>query len=159
MDQNKLTIKTQEALQSAQQLATQNGQQTIETGHVLAGMLQVDKDVIPFLLKGLDVNVEMLENAVIRIVETYPKVSGGQMYMSNQMNQVLNKAFSEMKEFNDTFVSIEILFYSMLNASDSAGTLLKDNGITKKKLKAEIMNLRNGETVQSNSTDGTYKSL
>ncbi|MCR9172813.1 MAG: ATP-dependent chaperone ClpB [bacterium] len=159
MDQNKLTIKTQEALQAAQQLATQNGHQTIETGHVLSGILQVDKDVVPFLLKALDVNTNMLESATDRIVQTYPKVSGGQMYMSNQMNQVLNNAFAELKSFDDSYVSIEVLFYALLSSSDAVGSLLKDNGITKKKLKDEIMNLRNGETVQSNSTDGNYKSL
>jgi len=159
MDQSKLTIKSQEALQAAQQLATQSGHQTIETGHVLSGILQVDKDVIPFLLKSLDVNVDMLESASERIVQTYPKVSGGQMYMSNQMNQVLNNAFGELKTFNDTYLSIEVLFYALLTASDAAGSILKDNGINKKNLKTAIMDLRNGETVQSNSTDGTYKSL
>ncbi|PWL24705.1 MAG: ATP-dependent chaperone ClpB [Fluviicola sp. XM-24bin1] len=159
MDQNKLTIRTQEALQAAQQLATQNGHQTIETGHVLSGIMEVDKDVTPFLLNAMNVDSDMLKNASDRIVQTYPKVSGGQMYMSNQMNQVLNNAFTEIKTFNDTYVSIEVLFYAMLSATDAAGTLLKDNGITKKKLKEEIMNLRNGETVQSNSTDGTYQSL
>ncbi len=159
MDQNKLTIKTQEALQAAQLLATQNGQQTIETGHLLSGMLQVDKDVIPFLLKGLNVDTNMLEKAVDRIVSTYPKVSGGQTHTSNQMNQVLSNAFNELKTFNDTYVSIEVLFYAMLSSTDAIGTVLKDNGITKKKLKEEIMNLRNGETVQSNNTDGNYKSL
>ena len=159
MDQSKLTIKSQEALQAAQQLATQSGHQTIETGHVLSGILQADKDVIPFLLKSLDVNVDMLESASERIVQTYPKVSGGQMYMSNQMNQVLNNAFGELKTFNDTYLSIEVLFYALITASDAAGSILKDNGINKKNLKTAIMDLRNGETVQSNSTDGTYKSL
>ncbi|GAB5418492.1 MAG: ATP-dependent chaperone ClpB [Crocinitomicaceae bacterium] len=159
MDQNKLTIKTQEALQAAQLLATQNGQQTIETGHLLSGILQVDKDVIPFLLKGLNVNTDILEKAVERIVSSYPKVSGGQISASNQMNQVLNNAFAELKTFNDTYVSIEVLFYALLSSTDAIGTVLKDNGITKKKLKEEIMNLRNGETVQSNNTDGNYKSL
>lgn len=154
-----MTIRTQEALQAAQQLATQNGHQTIETGHVLSGIMEVDKDVTPFLLNAMNVDSDMLKNASDRIVQTYPKVSGGQMYMSNQMNQVLNNAFTEIKTFNDTYVSIEVLFYAMLSATDAAGTLLKDNGITKKKLKEEIMNLRNGETVQSNSTDGTYQSL
>lgn len=159
MDQNKLTIKTQEALQAAQQLATQKGQQTIETGHLLSGIFQVDKDVIPFLLKGLEVNETILTKAVDRIIDTYPKVSGGQIYMSSQMNQVLNNAFADMSTFKDTYVSIEILFYSMLSASDAIGALLKDNGITKKKLKEEIMKLRGGDTVQSNSSDGNYQSL
>ncbi|XOV68123.1 MAG: ATP-dependent chaperone ClpB [Fluviicola sp.] len=159
MDQNKLTIKTQEALQAAQQLATQNGHQTIETGHVLSGVLEVDKDVVPFLLKEVNVDTTIVQRALERIIQSYPKVSGGQMYMSNQMNQVLNNAFSELKTFNDTYVSIEVLFYAMLSATDATGSLLKDNGITKKKLKEAIMNLRNGETVQSNSTDATYQSL
>jgi len=159
MDQNKLTIKTQEALQSAQHLATQSGHQTIETGHVLSALFEVDKDVIPFLLKAMNVDATMLQRAAERIVETYPKVSGGQMYMSNDMNKVLSNAFADMKVFNDTYVSIEVLFYAMLSASDAIGKLLKDNGITKTKLKDAIMNLRNGETVQSNSADGTYQSL
>ena len=159
MDQNKLTIKTQEALQAAQQLATQNGHQTIETGHVFAGMFQADKDVIPFLLKEMDVDPVILEQALGRIIDSYPKVSGGQMYMSNNMNQVLNNAFTSLKEFEDTYVSIEVLFYAMVTSKDSVGSLLKDNGITQKKLKEAIMNLRNGETVQSNSTDGNYQSL
>ena len=159
MDQNKLTNKTQEALHSAQQLATQLGHQTIEPGHVLSGIFEIDKDVVPFLLKELQIDAKMLEMATSKIVESYPKVSGGQMYMSNQMNNVLNQAFTDMKAFGDTYVSIEILFYSLLASTDSIDKLLKDNGLTQKKLKTAIMDLRNGDTVQSNSTDGNYQSL
>lgn len=159
MDQNKLTIKTQEALQTAQHLATQNGNQTIETGHVLSALFEVEKDVIPYLLKAVDADAGILQKATERIIDTYPKVSGGQMYMSNEMNKVLSNAFADIKSFEDSYVSIEVLFYSMLSASDAIGKLLKDNGITRKKLKEAIMELRNGETVQSNSTDGTYQSL
>lgn len=159
MDQNKLTNKTQEALYSAQRLATQSGHQTIEPGHVLSGIFEIDKDVVPFLLKELQVDAQMLKKATSKIVESYQIVSGGQMYMSNQMNNVLNQAFTDMKAFGDTYVSIEILFYSLLSSTDAIGKLLKDNGLTQNKLKKAIMDLRNGDTVQSNSTDGNYQSL
>lgn len=159
MDLNKLTIKTQEVLQSAQQLATDQGHQTIETGHVLMALFSVDKEVAPYLLKHLNVNQEVLLKAAESIVSRYPKVSGGQMYMSNQMNTVLNNAFKEMNTFGDSYVSLEVLFYSMLDAGDAIGQLLKDNGITKKNLKAAIMELRNGETADSHSSEDTYKSL
>lgn len=159
MDLNKLTIKTQEVLQSAQHLATERGHQTIETGHVLKSLFTVDKEVIPYLLNTLNADPSILEQAVDRIIDGYPKVSGGQMYMSNQMNTVLSNAFTEMKQFNDEYVSIEVLFYALLGASDSIGSLLKDNGITKKKLKEAIMELRNGENVTSHSSESTYKSL
>ena len=159
MDQNKLTIKTQEVLQSAQHLATERGHQTIETGHVLKSLFTVDKEVIPYLLKTLNANPGILEQAVDRIIDGYPKVSGGQMYMSQQMNNVLSNAFTEMKQFKDEYVSIEVLFYALLSASDSVGSLLKDNGITKKNLKEAIMELRNGENVTSHSSESNYKSL
>jgi ATP-dependent Clp protease ATP-binding subunit ClpB len=159
MDQNKFTIKTQEVLHAAQQLAQQKGHQTIDTGHVLAALFDADKDVIPYLLKSLNVDVDLLQKATLGIVESYPKVSGGQMYMSNQMNNVLNTAFQEMKAFGDTYVSIELLFYALLSATDTIGKLLKDNNINPKKLKEAIMDLRKGETVQDSNTDGNYQSL
>ena len=159
MDLNKLTLKTQEVLNSAQQIAMEKGHQTIETGHVLSSIFQEDKDVIPFLLNELKVNVEILQKATESILNGYPKVSGGQMYMSNQMNKVLSNAFTEMQQFNDEFVSVELLFFSVLSSSDAIGALLKDNGITQKIIKTAIMNLRNGENVTSNSSENTYKSL
>lgn len=159
MDLNKLTLKTQEVLQTAQILATENGNQAIETAHVLKSILTKDKDVIPYLLKSLNVNIEILSNTTDKIIENYSKVTGGQMYMSSKMNEVLNTSYIEMKKFNDEYVSIEILFYSLLRATDSIGALLKDNKITQKNLKASIMELRNGENVTTNSSEGNYKSL
>jgi ATP-dependent Clp protease ATP-binding subunit ClpB len=142
MDLNKLTIKTQEVLQAAQVLATEKGNQAIETAHVLKSILTKDKDVIPYLLKSLNVNIEILSNTTDKIIENYSKVTGGQMYMSSKMNEVLNNSYVEMKKFNDEYVSIEVLFYSLLGATDSIGTLLKDNKINQKNLKASIMELR-----------------
>jgi ATP-dependent Clp protease ATP-binding subunit ClpB len=159
MDPNRLTLMTQDVLQTAQLIAQEHQHQTIETGHVLKAIFNKDNEVVPYLLNALNANTDIIESAVARIVEGYPKVSGGQMYMSNQMNQVLTNAFNEMKQFKDEYVSIEILFYSMLSANDSIGTLLKDNNITKKKLKEAIMDLRKGESVTSNSSEGTYQAL
>jgi len=159
MDINKLTIKTQEILSSAQQIAMTLGNQSIETGHVLKAILNNDKDVTPYLLNDLNVNIQTLELALDKIIEGYPKVSGGQIYMANNMNSVLNNAFNELKQFGDEYVSIEILLYALLNSNDSIGSLLKDSGATKAKLKTSILKLRNGESVTSNSQEGTYKSL
>jgi len=159
MDINKFTIKSQEVLQGAQSIAQQMGHQTIESGHLLKALLQNDKDVTPYLFKGLDANLNMLEQALDKIISTYPKVSGGQLYTSNTLSQVLNDAMNEMKEFNDEYVSAELLLYAMCESKDNVGSLLMDNGVTKKKLKQQIMNLRNGDSVTSHSQEGTYQSL
>lgn len=159
MDFNKFTIKAQEAIQQAQQIALGNGQQAIETGHILKGMIEVDQDVIPFLFKELQVNDKIVLAALNRIVDGYPKVSGGQAYLSNPAQRVLNYALNEMKQFGDEYVSVEIMLYSMLDATDSTGSLLKDNAITKAKLKEAITKLRKGEKVTSNSQEGTYQAL
>jgi ATP-dependent Clp protease ATP-binding subunit ClpB len=159
MDINKLTIRSQEVLQKAQNLAVESSNQTIEPGHILKGMFEVDKDVIPYILKDLNVNQGPLEMATSKIIESYPRVTGGQLHMSNQSNKLLNYAFNEMKQFNDEYVSVEILFYSLTYSTEAIGQLLKDNGITRKRLKESIMSLRNGDSVTSNSPEGTYKSL
>lgn len=159
MDPNKFTIKTQEVLQSAQMLATGNQNQAVESGHVLKAILLNDQDVAPYLLKELDVNQKMLELALDKIIESYPKVSGGQLYMSNQLNQVLATAMNEMKEFRDEYLSVDLLLYSLIGSGDSVGQLLKDNKITKKELKAAIMKLRKGDSVTSHSQEGNYQSL
>lgn len=159
MDINKMTIRTQEVLQKAQNLAVESSNQTIEPGHILIGMFEVDNDVIPYLLKELGVDQKTLELATSKIIESYPRVTGGQLHMSNQSNKVLNYAFNEMKQFNDEFVSVEILFFALTYSTEAIGELLKDNGITRKNLKESIMNLRNGDSVTSNSSEGNYKSL
>ena len=159
MDVNKLTIRSQEVLQKAQNLAVESSNQTIEPGHILKGMFEVDKDVIPYILKDLNVNQGPLEMATSRIIESYPRVTGGQLHMSNNSNKLLNNAFNEMKQFKDEYVAVEILFYALTYSTDSIGELLKDNGITRKRIKESIMNLRNGDSVTTNSPEGTYKSL
>jgi ATP-dependent Clp protease ATP-binding subunit ClpB len=155
MDLQKFTIKTQEAIQQAQNIAESKGQQSIETGHLLQGIFAVDQEVIPYILKKLSVNQTILQAALERIVDSYPKVTGGQIFLSQGANRILQYAISELKNFGDEFVSIELLFYSLLDATDTIGRLLKDNKITKTTLKQQIMDLRNGDKVTSNSQEGT----
>jgi len=159
MDLNKFTTKAQEAIQQAQNLAEANGNQSIETGHLLKGIFLVDQEVTPYLLGKLNVNPKIIEATVDRIIDSYPKVSGGQIYLSQACNRVLQYALSELKNFGDEFVSLELLLYALLDATDSTGKLLKDNKITKSTLKDAIMDLRKGQKVTSAGQEGTYKSL
>ncbi|MFM6934064.1 MAG: ATP-dependent chaperone ClpB [Flavobacteriales bacterium] len=159
MDFQKFTIKTQEAIQQAQQIAETKGQQSIETGHLLQGIFAVDQEVIPYVLKKLGVNQGMLQAALERIVDGYPKVSGGQVFVSQTANRVLQSAMASLTEFGDEYVSIELLFYALLDSTDTIGKLLKDNKLIKSTLKETIMDLRKGEKVQSPHQENTYQSL
>ncbi len=159
MNLNNFTIKSQEAVQQAMQIATNNGQQAIENGHILKGILEVDENVTPFILKKLNVNTTMFTKALDKIVEGYPKVSGGQPFLSNTANQALSKASMYLKEFGDEYVSIEHLLLALLSVKDTISQLLKDNGVNEKDLKAAINELRKGAKVTSQSADETYNAL
>ena len=159
MNLNQFTIKSQEAIQKAQEVASVHEQQSIEPVHMLKGVLTVDENVTPFLLKKLNVNFEVFSKAVDRIVESLPKVSGGEQYLSREANEVLQRAPRYLKEFGDEFVSIEHLLLSLLEVKSTASQLLKDNGITKDGLMAAIKDLRKGSTVNSQSAEDQYNSL
>ncbi len=159
MNLNQFTIKSQEALQKAQELAMQHGQQAIESIHLLKGILLVDENATPFLLKKLNVDYPVFSQAVDRIIESLPKVSGGQPYLSGDANQVLQKAQSYLAEFKDQFVSVEHLLLAILDVKSTASDLLKDNGITKKALIMAIKDLRKGSTVNSQSAEDQYDAL
>ncbi|MFN5710900.1 MAG: ATP-dependent Clp protease ATP-binding subunit, partial [Bacteroidota bacterium] len=159
MNFNNFTIKSQEAVQQAIQIATINAQQAIENGHLLKGILSVDENVTPFILKKLNVNTSMFEKALDKIVESYPKVSGGQPYLSNAANQAVAKASGYLKEFGDEFVSIEHLLLGILASKDTISQLMKDNGVTEKDLKAAITELRKGSKVTSQTAEETYNAL
>src|SRR5690606_954207 len=113
MDLNKFTIRSQQAIQQAQTIVTGLGQQQIETGHLLKGLLEVDADVTPFLLKKMNVNTATLQQALDRIVNSYPKVQGGDIVLSRQSAQVLNNALASLKEFGDEFASVEHLLIGL----------------------------------------------
>jgi ATP-dependent Clp protease ATP-binding subunit ClpB len=159
MDIEKLTNKTKEVLNKAQAIVEANGQQAIEPIHILKSMLEIDDTVLPFLFNKLNVNINHFKTVVDKMTESLPKVTGGQIYLSNKSNQLINDAFKLLGEFNDEFVSLELLFYAMTDLNDSVGSLLKDNKITKKILKEAIMDLRNGNNVNSAGAEDTYQSL
>ncbi len=159
MNLNNFTIKSQEAVQQAVQLATVNGQQAIENGHILKGVLEVDENVSPFILKKLNINIQLFAKTLDKIIESYPKVSGGQPYLSNTANQAIAKASTYLKEFGDEYVSIEHLLLAILSTKDTISQLMKDNGITEKDLKVAIAELRKGSKVTSQTAEDTYNSL
>jgi ATP-dependent Clp protease ATP-binding subunit ClpB len=159
MESNKFTIKSQEILQKAQEIASENGHKVIENGHLLKAMLATDQSVIPFLLSKLSVSKQLLEKVTNQLVNSYPKVEGGQVFLSNSTNEVFNDAQKLMQEFGDSFIAVELLFYAFLDKKDTVSQLLKDNGITKKNLKEAIMDLRNGQNVTSDNQENTYQSL
>jgi ATP-dependent Clp protease ATP-binding subunit ClpB len=159
MNLNNFTIKSQDAVQSATQEAMNNGQQAIETGHILKGVLNVDENVTPFLLKKLGVNLQAFQSAVDSQVKSYPKISGGQPYLSGPASQVLNKATNFLKEFGDEYVSIEHLLLALLHGGDTIAQLMKDSGVTEKGLKTAITELRKGGKVNSQTAEDTYNAL
>jgi ATP-dependent Clp protease ATP-binding subunit ClpB len=159
MNINKFTIKSQEAIQKAQEIAVANSNQAIDGIHLLKAILSVDENVIPYLLKKLDVNFPVFNQAVDRIIDSLPKVSGGEPYFSNESKEVLQKAQNYLTEFNDEFVSIEHILLALLAVNGNASTLLRDNNIHKKSLVEAVKQLRKGSTVNSQRAEDQYNSL
>lgn len=159
MNLENFTIKSQEAIQKAQEYAFAGEHQAIETAHLLKGILEVDENVAPYLLKKLNVNIGNIGNVLNRMIESFPKVSGSSQYLSPKANQALQKANTYLKEFGDEFISIEHILLGLLNAGDNVSGLLKDAGVTEKELKIAIKDLRKGSKVTSHSTDETYHAL
>ncbi len=159
MNFNNFTFKSQEAVQKATEIAAAKQNQAIETSHILKGMLLVDENVIPYLLKKLDVNLDSFIPALDMIVDSYPKVSGGEQFLSNDASKTLQKAIALSQESGDEFVSLEHLLRGILAGNDSASRLLKENGVLEKDLKNAIHELRKGETVNSQNAEDTYNAL
>ena len=159
MNIDKLTTKSQEVLQKAQMIAEGEGHQAIETGHFLKAMLESDQSILPYLLKECNINPDSLKNTVDSIVSSYPKVIGGQVYLSNNANKLIASALKLSESLKDEFISTEVLFLGMLSLDDSIGKLLKDLGLEQNKLKEAIMKLRNGDSVTSQGQESTYQSL
>ena len=136
MNLNNFTIKSQEAIQKAQQITTSMEQQSIETGHILKGVIEVDENVTPFILQKLGVNLIIFKQTLDKIVESYPKVTGGNQYLSQNSNKALQKAASLLKEFNDEYVSIEHLLLALLTIGDTISQLMKDNGVKEQEMKS-----------------------
>ncbi|NDP28875.1 MAG: ATP-dependent chaperone ClpB [Flavobacterium sp.] len=159
MNINKFTIKSQEAIQQSQQLAQSFGQQQIENEHIFKAIFEVDENVAPFILKKLNVNVPLFEQILDSTIQSFPKVSGGEIMLSRTANTTLNEAEIIAKKMNDEFVSIEHLILAIFDSKSKAAQILKDQGVTGKGLKAAIEELRKGERVTSASAEETYNAL
>ena len=160
MNLNNFTIKAQEAIAQAQQLAFNNQNAQIETSHVLKAMLDNDENSIEFLLKKNDVNVSFVEQKLNEALAKLPKISGeaGQN-ITRELNAAVLKAGSYLKEFGDEFVSLEHLLLGILSNNDTSSNILKDAGLTEKNLKATIKESRKGSTVNSQTGEGNYNWL
>src|SRR5476649_34410 len=159
MNFNNFTIKAQEAVQKASEIATGNQQQAIETAHLLNGLLLVDENVITYLLKKLNVNLNRLNETLDEQISSFPKVSGSDVYLSSGSNSALQKAQSYLKEFKDEFVSVEHILLGILSVNDKAGTALKDSGVNEKDLKKAIIALRGDSKVTDQNAEATYNAL
>jgi len=159
MNFNNFTIKAQEAVQQAIQIAEGNNQQAVETGHLLKGLLINAENVTGFLLKKLGVNVPMFSQALDRIVLAYPKVTGGETYLSSASNTVMQKGLALSQKMGDQFVSIEHILLALLEVGDTVSRLMKDSGINHKELEEAIKELRKGAKVDSQTAEDTFNSL
>jgi ATP-dependent Clp protease ATP-binding subunit ClpB len=161
MNLNNFTIKSQEILQQAQQLAFNNQNQAIETGHLLKALLDDEDSPIEYLLKKNNVNTNFLAGKVDEEISKYPKLAGGEggQMLSKDANNAMLRAGASIKEFKDEFVSVEHLLLGILGGSDNTAKLLKDAGLTEKGLKAAILELRKGSTVNSQTAETQYNSL
>ena len=155
----KFTIKAQEAVQSAINIAQRNGQQTIEPVHILAGVMDKGKDVINYVFQKIGVNAQAVETAIQNEMSHLPKVSGGEPYLSSETNQVMQRTIETSQKMGDEFVSIEPMLLALLAVNSTASRILKDAGCTEKEMTAAINDLRQGQKVQSQSGDENYQSL
>lgn len=156
---DKFTIKAQEAVQEAINTAQRSGQQSIEPVHLLKGLMGKAKDVTNFLFQKLGVNAMQVEAVVDREISRLPRVQGGQPYLGNEANSVLQKAVDISQKMGDEFVSVEPIMLALLEVNSTASRIMKDAGCTEKDMRAAINELRQGQKVQSQSADDNYQSL
>ena len=159
MNFNNLTIKSQEALQIAQQIAQSYGQQQLENEHIFKGILDVDENVTPFILNKLNVNIDLFKKILDSTIQSFPKVSGGEIMLSRDVNTTLTEANIIAKKMNDEYVSIEHLLLAIFKSKSKVAQILKDQGVTEKDLQAAILEIRKGERVTSASAEETYNAL
>lgn len=159
MNLNNFTIKAQEAIQKASEIAGGHQHQAIENAHLIKALLLVDENVVNHLFKKLNVNINRLNDSLDEQINSFPKVSGSSIYLSTSTNTALQKAQGYLKDFKDEFVSVEHLLLGILNSGDKTAALLKDQGVTEKDLKKAIMELRGNNRVTDQNAEATYNAL
>jgi len=159
MNLNNFTIKSQEAIQQAFTIAEGYQHQAVESGHLLKGLFSEAEDVTNHLLAKVSVDAKSVEAALDRIIQRYPKISGGEAYLSKSGTRTLTRAQNLSKETGDQFVSVEFILLGILDAGDEVAQMLKDSGANEQQLKAAITELRKGQTVNSQTAENTFDSL
>ena len=159
MNLNNYTIKSQEAIQRAAEIAAANGQLGIESGHILKAILETDPNVTDFVFKKLNINKVHFDKVLSSVLNEYPKSSGASPYLGNNANNALNRAMGYMKEFGDEYVSVEHILLGLLAGKDTVASVLKDAGFTEKALVAAIKELRGGTKVTDQNAEAKYRSL
>jgi ATP-dependent Clp protease ATP-binding subunit ClpB len=159
MNLNNFTIKAQEAVQKASEIASGNQQQAIETAHLLKGLLSVDENVISYLLKKLNININRITEVIDAQIQSFPKVSGSEIYLSSGANSALQKGMTYLKEFKDEFVSVEHILLGLFSTGDKVSSILKDAGMNEADLKKAILELRGNTRVTDQNAEATYNAL
>jgi ATP-dependent Clp protease ATP-binding subunit ClpB len=159
MNLNNFTLKAQESVQQAANITTSNGQQAVECAHLLKGIMNESESITSFLFGKMGVNVQSLSRDIDRLIETYPKVSGAESYISSSVSEAFRKAADHASKMKDKFVSSEHLLMGILDTSDKTAGIMKDHGITMKELKLAVDELRKGAKVESQTSDDTFNSL
>ena len=159
MTLEKFTIKAQETVQQAVNIAQQNGQQSIEPVHLMKGLLEKAKDVTTFIFQKLGVNSQQIDMLCQQEMQHLARVQGGEPYLSNDANKVLTKAQELSQQMGDEFVSCEPILLALLTVNSTVSRMLKDAGATEKDMRQAVLELRQGQKVQSQSADDNYQSL
>ena len=159
MNFNNFTIKSQEAVQQAVQLVTQNGQQAIEAVHLLKAVIMTGESITNFLFQKLGVNQQNVMKVVDAQIASLPKVSGGEPYLSGEANAILQKAIDYSSKMGDQYVSLEPIILALFTEKSTASQILKDAGVTENELRKAIEELRKGNKVTSQSAEDTYEAL
>lgn len=159
MNFNKFTVKAQEAIQEAVNIATMNGQQVIEPAHIMGGVLKSNEQTISFLLQKAGADVQTIKNETESIIRSLPKVSGGEPYLSRESNQIITRAQDEARKMGDEFVSVELLLLAIIDTSSPVSTILKNNGANRNNIEKAIASLRQGSKVTSQTAEESYQAL
>lgn len=159
MNLDKYTIKSQEVLEKAAEIATSNENQAIEPGHILKGIMQTEENVAGFIIKKLDVNAGIMDSKLIEILKSYPKSSGQQPYLSKESAAVLSKAESLLKKMGDEYIAVEHILVGLLWGKERVASMMRDVGFEEKSLIKAIEELRGGVNVMDPSAESKYKSL
>jgi ATP-dependent Clp protease ATP-binding subunit ClpB len=159
MNLNNYTLKAQESVQQAVNMAEAKGQQAVECTHLMKGLMTESENITNFLLGKIGVNIPVFSTAIDKIIDSFPKVSGAESYLSSSASEALRKASENANRMKDKFVSVEHVLLGILDSDNIISKLLKDQGVTVKSLQLAITELRKGAKVESQTSEDTYNSL